>query len=152
MFLLTLEGERNRKIQVSFFFSFGSDFKVFIQTWLQDLCVPPRLCFWYLSDFALMGCSLFAFYISIRKTQMWIWISHLYFCISCLKWLIYDSLIRILVFGIFFFFSFVIGIIFIYQILIFISAEVSAFLNLGIHISIYCLSVWGQFMLCWNCD
>ena len=81
-----------------------SDFKVFIQTWLQDLCVPPRLCFWYLSDFALMGCSLFAFYISIRKTQMGIWISHLYFCISCLKWLIYDSLIRILVFGNGFFF------------------------------------------------
>ena len=43
----------------------------------------------------------------------------------------------------FFFFSFVIGIIFIYQILILISAEVSGFLNLDIHISIYCLSVWG---------
>ena len=65
----------------------------------QDLCVPQRLCFWYLSNFALMGCSLFAFYmyISMRKTEMWIWISYL--CVSWLKWLIYDSSIRILVSG-----------------------------------------------------
>ena len=62
----------------------------------QHPCVPERLCFWCVSDFAMMD-FFFFWYILIRKTKMWIWISHLY--VSWLKWLIYDSLIRILVFG-----------------------------------------------------
>ena len=92
----------------------------------QDLCVPQRLCFWYLSNFALMGCSLFAFYmyISMRKTEMWIWISYL--CVSWLKWLIYDSYqnIGFWKWGLF---DFVIGIIFIFQVLVFITAEINGF-------------------------
>ena len=39
----------------------------------------------------------FYMYILIRKIKMWIWISHLY--VNWLKSLIYDSLIKILVFG-----------------------------------------------------
>ena len=43
----------------------------------QDLCVSQTLCFWFISDFAFMGCSFFSFcmYMSIRMTEVWIWIS-----------------------------------------------------------------------------
>ena len=33
----------------------------------QDLSVPQRVCFWYISDFALIYCSLFSIYMYILK-------------------------------------------------------------------------------------
>ena len=147
--LLTFEDRETVKARFFFFFFF---FKSFIQTWLQGccrlqglphtsgpLCSTQALLLVYIKLFfdGLFFIWLFM-YILIRNAQIWIWIYHLCVLVKIVDLWFFDQYTGFWKWSLFLFF---IGIIFIYQVLVFITAEINGFLNLGIHISIYYLFV-----------
>ena len=92
----------------------------------QDLSVPWRVCFWYISDFALIYCSLFSIYMYILKYGSG---SLIYVLVSQNGWsMILWSEYWFLEMGLI---VFVIGIIFIFQVLVFVTIEINGFLIFG---------------------
>ena len=109
----------------------------------QDLSVPQRLCFWYISDFTLMGYSLFAFYmyVSIIKADVDLDLSFMCVLVKMVDLWFFDQNIGFWKWGLF-----VIGIIFIYQLLV---AEINGFLIFenGVCLSLSLVSYFQRFGL-----
>ena len=132
----------------------------------QDLSVPQRVCFWYISDFALIYCSLFSIYMYILKygfgsliyvlvsqngwsmilwSEYWFFEMWSFFFHWCHIYLVtkFGFLLLLRLMG-----SWILGMRFvcrchwshIFNVVDLITAEINVILNMGIHISIYSLS------------